>query len=239
MIIRICNLNIQINNKYDFVYKMCKDYLIDDNFNVDFSVFASEEEIKKEIDDTGERMSIGAYEATVILRKIGYEVLNYQAILIHSSVISLNNEAYGFLAVSGTGKSTHTRLWLEYFKGQDIKFVNGDKPIYRYFDDKLYVCGHPWAGKEGYNTNCIVPVKAMCFLEQGKENEIRKLSNEEVVNRIFKQILLPKNMEQTNQVFDILNRIIKDVPFYLLKCNISLDAVKVCYEKMRGKENEN
>lgn len=234
MIINICNLNIQIDNKYDFVYKMCKDYLVDNNVKIDFKVTALKEEIKQEIQDTGEGMSIGAYEATVILRKIGYQILKYNAILIHSSVVSLNGQAYGFLAVSGTGKSTHTRLWLKYFEGQDIKYVNGDKPIYRYFDDKLYVCGLPWAGKEGFNSNCIVPVKALCFLERGKTNEIRKLNNEEVVNRIFKQILLPKDLEQANQVFDILNRIIKDVPFYLLKCNISLEAVEVCYSMMKG-----
>ena len=233
MIIRICKLNIQINNRYDFVYQMCKDYLIDDFCKVDFVISVNDDEIKKERIDSGIE-NRGLLEATCALRQIGYQVLNYDAILIHSSVLSLNNQAYAFLAPSGTGKSTHTRLWLEYFKNQDIKVINGDKPIYRYLDGVFCACGSPWSGKEGYNNNCIVPVKAFCFLKQGKENKIRKLENDEVVNMIFKQILMPRNEKQLDQIFLILNRIIKDVPFYELECNISLDAVKVCYEMMKG-----
>lgn len=236
MLIRICDLDIQIDNKYDFVEKMCKDYLIFESNDIAFCVFATEEEIEKEKNDSQVEMTRGGYEATVILRKIGHEILKFNGILIHSSVICLNNEAYGFLAPSGTGKSTHTRLWIKYFKekGQDIYFVNGDKPIYRYFDDKLFVCGHPWAGKEGYNTNCIVPVKGLCFLERGLTNSIRRLSIQEVVKKIFSQILMPSDMEETELFFEILNRVIKDVPFYLLKCNISEEAVEICYRGMKG-----
>ncbi len=238
MVISICKLNIKINNRYEFVKRLCKDYLISDNSNYDFEVTVSEQEIEKERIDSNIN-DVGLLESTCALRQIGYYMLNYNAILIHSSVLSLDNEAYGFLAPSGTGKSTHTRLWMKYFENRDIKIINGDKPIYRYFDNHLFACGNPWGGKEGYNSNCIVKVKAFCFLKQGKENKIRKLNKDEVVNQIFKQILMPKNIDQTDKTFSILNLIIDDIPFYLLECNISLDAVKVAYEKMKGEDNEN
>ena len=240
MIIRICDLDIKLNNKYSFVEKTCKNYLINDSNNIAFEVTAEDSEILKEKEDAElDCENLGYYEATVLFRKLCYKMLDYNGILIHSSVIALDNEAYGFSAPSGTGKSTHTRLWLEYFtkQGRNIYFVNGDKPIYRYFNDKVYACGHPWAGKEGYNTNCIVPLKAMIFLERGESNKIRRLDSKEVVQRIFKQILMPHDDEQVNKTFELLNRIIRDIPFYLLECNISLEAVKVCYEGIKGDKN--
>lgn len=234
IIINICDLNIQINNKYDFIEKLCIDYLAKNNSKVDFIVEASEEEILEEKSLTDFEYPIGGYESTVILRKISLKMLEYKGILIHSSVVSLNNEAYAFMAPSGTGKSTHTRLWLEYFKNQDIKVVNGDKPIYRLQEDGLYVYGSPWAGKEGYNSNCKVKVKALCFLERGEKNSIVKLSSKEVIKRIFSQILLPKDNELMDKTFEILNEIIKIIPFYLLKCNISYEAVEISFKEMKG-----
>lgn len=234
MIINMCGLNIEIKNRYEYLSLMCDKIILKEDTSFSFSVFSTEEEIDEEERNSIVGMSRGAYEATVVFRKICLEVLNYNGIMIHSAVVGLNDEAYGFIASSGTGKTTHTRLWLEYFKEQNVRYINGDKPIYRFIDGNLYVCGHPWAGKEGYHTNENVLVKGLCFLERGKTNSISRIDPKEVVKRLFKQLVMPDKEEQMNNMFDLLTRIVNEVPFYLLKCNISLDAVKTSYEGMKG-----
>ena len=64
-----------------------------------------------------------------------------QAVAIHSSVISLNGGAVLFLGESGTGKSTHTRLWREHIPGAEL--LNDDSPIVRIVQtaDADPICG--------------------------------------------------------------------------------------------------
>ena len=149
MFIRICDLEIEIQNRYAFLEKMCKDYSVDFSENPAFSVAVSEEEIDEEKRISQIEMNRGAYEATVVLRKIAGEMLKYDGVLIHSAVVSVDEEGYAFMTLSGVGKTTHTRLWEKYFEHSDHRFayVNGDKPIYRFLDGRLYVYGSPWAGK--------------------------------------------------------------------------------------------
>lgn len=238
MYIRICDLDIEIRNRYAFLEKMCKDYAIADSDCPAFSIEVSEEEIDEEKRISEIEIHRGAYEATVVLRKIAGEMLKYDGILIHSAVVSVDGEAYAFMALSGVGKTTHIRLWKKYFENSDHRFafVNGDKPIYRWIGNRLFVYGSPWAGKEGYNTNCRVPVKGMCFIERGETNEIVRLSTSEASRRIFHQILLPEAEADMDFLFQTLNRILKEIPFYRLKCSISLDAVEVSYGEMSKKQ---
>ena len=75
----------------------------------------------------------------------GLLTINNNTLAIHSSVIEYNNLAYMFLGESGTGKSTHTRLWRECVEG--AKLLNDDSPIIRVIDGITYVYGSPWSGK--------------------------------------------------------------------------------------------
>ena len=80
------------------------------------------------------------------------------------------------------------------------------------------------------------PVQAVCFLEQGPENHIRSLSVSEVTRRIFHQLLLPKNEEELDRYWALLEKMLDTIPFYLLQCNRDLEAARLSYETMRRKE---
>ena len=97
--------------------------------------------------------------------------------LLHCSVLEYDGIAYAFLGRSGTGKSTHTKLWLKYLS--PTRVINGDKPIFEYVNGVFIAYGTPWMGKERWGTNTKAPLKALCFLEQAKVNAIRKLSSAE------------------------------------------------------------
>ncbi len=99
---------------------------------------------------------------------------NKQTALFHSSVVSHQGKAYMFLGVSGTGKSTHSGLWLKYIKGTEL--VNDDNPVVRVHEDNsITVYGSPWSGKTPCYRNVSYPLGAIVALSQAPENVIRRL----------------------------------------------------------------
>ena len=147
----------------------------------------------------------------------------------------MDGEAYVFAAPSGTGKTTHTRLWLEQF-GSRAEVVNGDKPVFRFVRGRLYACGTPWRGKEGMGSNIMRPVRAVCFLEQSPANSICPLTREEVCRRIFHQLLMPEDQQELDRLWPLLERLLADTAFYLLQCNREPEAAQLAYQTMRRKK---
>lgn len=95
------------------------------------------------------------------------------AIAIHSSVVVKEHQAVLCLGESGTGKSTHTRLWRENI--EDARLLNDDSPIIRMIDGKCIVYGSPWSGKTHCYVNKCVPVRSFLRLSQAPHNKIRRL----------------------------------------------------------------
>lgn len=95
------------------------------------------------------------------------------AIAIHSSVIVSRERGLLFLGESGTGKSTHTRLWRENIEG--VTLLNDDSPIVRIVDGKALVFGSPWSGKTPCYKNLSYPIAGFCRLSQAPHNLIRRL----------------------------------------------------------------
>ena len=75
----------------------------------------------------------------------GLMTLPYQTVAIHSSCIVYKDKAILFLGESGTGKSTHTRLWREHIP--EAVLLNDDSPIVRVEEEKIWAYGSPWSGK--------------------------------------------------------------------------------------------
>ena len=230
--IKIANIPIGIDNRYPYVRNLCEDYEINDE-EPDFTVSAAREEILAE-QNGDRRFSYGYCESLCIYRKICTHLLQYDAFLMHSAAIALDDEAYVFAAPSGVGKTTHIRLWQQEFGGR-VSVINGDKPIYRFMEDDLYVCGTPWRGKEGLGSNIMRPVRAICFLEQDSGNHIRPLNIDEISRRIFSQVLIPQETEDFDRFWSLLEKIVTSEKFYELKCNRQPEAARLAYQTMRSK----
>ncbi|MBQ8064646.1 MAG: hypothetical protein IJ200_03195 [Prevotella sp.] len=97
----------------------------------------------------------------------------HQTALFHSSVVSYRGRGYMFLGKSGTGKSTHSSLWLRHIEGTEL--VNDDNPVVRQLSDGIYVFGSPWSGKTPCYRNVRYPVGAIVQLSQAPYNAIRRL----------------------------------------------------------------
>ena len=234
-IYRIADLNIKINHKYKYTYNLCRDYLVtDENAEIDFEVSADPSDYEK--DKAALSQFSDAYlESISIYRQIAKRILDYGGIIMHAAVVEMDGKAYAFTAPSGTGKSTHTALWTKVYEGK-ARIINGDKPLIRLIDGKLYIYGTPWCGKEGININTKALLTNICFINRAKENSVVKLDKNVALTRIFTQLLMPENEDQAEKFFNMVETIFNKVEFYNLFCNMEDDAARVAYEGMNVNE---
>ena len=102
---------------------------------------------------------------------------------------------------------------------------------FRFIDGALYAAER--LGRERKSgSNIMRPVRAVCFLEQSPANHIRRLQPPEISERIFHQILIPKDLEKFDRFWQLLEKLITSVDFYLLQCNRDLEAAQLAYQTM-------
>ena len=161
------------------------------------------------------------------------ELVKHDGFYLHASAVALENRAYLFSAPPGTGKSTHTRLWQSIF-GAEAEVFNDDKPALRRLDGTWYAYGTPWCGKDGINSNRKVPLCGICFLKQAQENRIRRLTQQEAVQRILSQTIFRfEDASMLNAMLSSLDRLVREIPVYELENRPEPSAAHLSYETMR------
>ncbi len=236
-VIRIAGCRVGIRAIFESTREYCAEYLTEDA--PDFTVEICREDISREREHSDRERALEGLptanhsdkilETTAVYRKIVEKLIDHDILLFHGSVVALDGQAYMFTAVSGTGKSTHTKLWREMF-GERAVMINDDKPLFRITENGVLVCGTPWDGKHRLNTNCMVPLKAICVLKRGQENQIRSISPKEALPILLQQSHRPGNMLKYMELMDAVT---KHVRFYELHCNMEPDAARVAFEGMQ------
>ena len=236
MVYDIAELRIKINNRLPYTDKFCKDYLSKDQQSpVDLEIEVTNEEFLAEKGKSSE-FSDGYIENLCIYRKMCEQMPKWDRFLMHTAVLEYEGNCYAFLGKSGTGKSTHTGLWLKNLPS--AKILNGDKPILAYKNGEFTVYGTPWMGKERFGYNGKGVLKSLCFLEQAKVNDISLIPVERVAERLFIQLLMPQNIEMVARTLELADILVKTVPSYLLKCDISDEAFKTSFDCLTGGKND-
>lgn len=159
-----------------------------------------------------------------------YVVLVRKGVIFHCSALSVRGEAILFSAPSGTGKSTHTGLWCKYVPGTEV--FNDDSPAIMIEGEDVVAYGTPWCGKSDVNKNVRLKVKAVVFLERGITNEIRLLGVKESFLHFADQSFRAPYTSLLGTVLDLQEKVLKKVPMYKLKCNISKDAVDTVFNEL-------
>lgn len=237
---KLAGVNIGIRCLHPATQKLCRDYLTAEA--PDFTVTTSQENIdyereqsaKTSLEEFGRVIpySDGYLETLAVYRQIAQGMLDYDTILFHGSAICVDGQAYLFTARSGTGKSTHTRLWRERF-GDRAYMVNDDKPLIRITPEAIYVCGTPWDGKHHLSRNTMVPLKALCRLERGQENCIAPLFPTLMFPTALQQAYLPPDEASMKKALSLLEALVTRVGCYRLQCNMDPEAAQVSYEGMQ------
>ena len=175
----------------------------------------------------------GYLETLAVYRKIAERMPEYDTILFHGSCVAVDGLGYLFTAKSGTGKSTHTRLWRERF-GNRAVMVNDDKPLLRIAGDGVTVCGTPWDGKHRLSADLSVPLQGLCILERAKENAIRPITAAEAYPMLLQQAYRPMNSAAMAKTLLLIDRLAAAVPLWRLGCNLDSEAAQVAYDAMTG-----
>lgn len=242
--IKLADVNIRIEPVFDFVREYCQKYITEGT--ADFVVrtesadFAFERErSKKEAEREGREeinYSDAYLETLAVYRRIAEHFTHLGILLFHGSVIAVDGAGYLFTAKSGTGKSTHTRLWREQF-GQRAVMVNDDKPLLRITEEGVFAYGTPWDGKHRLSSNTFVPLKAICVLTRSENNYIDEIVPMQAYQMLLQQAYRPVDKDSMVQTLKLIDMLMKKTRFYKLGCNQNPEAAMVAFQGM-NKENE-
>lgn len=164
----------------------------------------------------------------------GMATSQLDTIAIHTSTITYRGRNVLFLGESGTGKSTHTRLWRENIPGATL--LNDDSPILRIIDGEAWIYGSPWSGKTPCFKNERYPLAACVRLSQAPENKIRKLRLIEAYAAIHPSC--PPEFAYDECLYDgicrTLSVLLQKVPFYHLACLPDAEAARLSCSTVFG-----
>lgn len=216
----------------------CNNYIDEAPGECDISITVTEQDVANE----AARINNGDFtpllhEISAVQRKIAEEMPFFDRFVMHGATITYNGGAYMFCAPSGTGKSTHISLWRRYL-GSSVGIINGDKPFLSLdaTNGVIYAHGSPWAGKERWHNNRCAPLRALCFISRAEENSISRLTPEKCLPLLMRQIYMPSSADAALKTLGFIDSLVSLVPIYLLRCNISEDAVKCSFEALTGEK---
>lgn len=161
-----------------------------------------------------------------------FSTAGLDTLMMHASVIKNDGSGYMFLGKSGTGKSTHSRLWLDHIEGS--KLLNDDNPVVRIIDDEAIVYGSPWSGKTPCYRNEEAFLKGIVKLQQAPENQIKKLPLLQAYS-----VVLPacSNMRWEEKIaagiHKTVEKLVTEVNCYQLRCLPDKEAAELCAKTIR------
>ena len=151
----------------------------------------------------------------------------HQTLIFHSVVIEYKGKGYLILGKSGTGKSTHSRLWARHIPGARI--INDDQPVVRILPDgTAWVYGTPWGGKSPVYCNEKYPIGGIVQLAQAPVNKIRPIKGFEAYSDLIVSIFSIFSVEQTDRINETISKLISIVPFWHLDCQPNKEAAILC-----------
>lgn len=166
---------------------------------------------------------------TVLMLMFALSTACLDTLLMHASVTMKDGKGYLFLGKSGTGKSTHSQLWINNIGGCSL--LNDDNPALRVVDGVTRVYGTPWSGKTPCYRNLDVPVGAIVDLHQAKKNAIRRQSLVEAYASIYVSFSGYRFIKSMANGFHATNeKIVSSVPCYSLDCLPNAEAAWLCYK---------
>ena len=230
----VAGLVTYVQPMFSSTREYCRSYLTDGK--PEFTVEVTGEDLMRQqtiLDEEADREGLRRrkftdpfLERTVLQEKIAEKLLERNTLLLHGSTVAVDGQAYLFTAPCGTGKSTHTRLWREQF-GDRAVMVNDDKVFLQLRQNEVLAYGSPWTGKHGIGANITAPLKGICFLQRGTENQIQKASPEKWLAELIHQCFLPETHYAC-----LVNQLAQKVPLWEMSCTKEPQAALIAYEAM-------
>ena len=236
---KIASVTAEVTSLFGSTPNYFRPYLTEDA--PAFTVTVKEEDLRyeqaeldREAEEEGFRFRVFTdpfLERAAIQRAFAEYLFDQDVLLTHGSTVAVDGKAYLFIARSGTGKSTHTRLWREQF-GERAVMINDDKPFLQLTPEGVVAHGSPWSGKHGLDTNIAAPLQGICILERGGENKIAPIPPREALAMLQKQTYQPLEAEKEQKIWELLERLANSVPLWRMTCTKDPEAAQVSYRAM-------
>jgi len=164
-----------------------------------------------------------------------------ETMLIHASAIMATAKqsapdgtpyvGYPFIAKSGTGKSTHSSLWLKHIEGCEL--LNDDNPIIRIEEGTPYIYGSPWSGKTPCYRNVKALLGAVVRIERAPQNSIEQL---DPVSSFASMLPACSSMKWDEDIYsnlcDDVTSVIETTPVFTLYCLPDEEAALLCHRQI-------
>ncbi len=176
-----------------------------------------------------------ALNNAVILSYVSF-AMEHDTLLLHASTVIHEGRAYLFLGKSGTGKSTHSRMWLEAFPTAEL--LNDDHPIVRtHADGSIIAYGSPWSGKTPCYRNLSAPLGAIIRIERALTNELvplRPLKGFASITTSCSGAQWSKKL--MDDKVHAIEKIVSLSKGYAMRCLPNVEAAEVCYSSIKAQE---
>lgn len=236
----IANLVVEMNADSEILYSRTRPYLTDKDKTADIILNLDEELFVKKHEQYP-NLSMDECRYMWTGEAFYRHILDFDGLLLHASCVQKGDYAYLFSAKSGTGKSTHTHLWLEEFK--DCIMINDDKPAIRKIDGNFMACGTPFSGKNDESFKTEVPARAIVFLERAETNSVEPITPKQAIPLFLSQTIRPANPKYMDKLLSLLDEILREISIFRLRCNMSADAAHTAFNMIEkyieGDKNEN
>ena len=230
----LAGIPVQFDNRYPDLEHLCRGF--ETELPPELTIRVCDEDLEDERGKQTGAFSDGYLETVCCYRKAANALLDRDIFVMHGSVVELDGEGYAFLAPSGVGKTTQTRLWQQHF-GERLRVINGDKPLIRMVHDgeaaQFHAYGTPWQGKEGMGCNACAPLKAVFFLKQSREPGAVPATHAQKVDLLFRQLLMPVEPERMMRLLNMADKLVSSVPFYVLSCDMTEASVLCAYHAVK------
>ena len=178
--------------------------------------------------DDRKRISPTIIEFFVIHELIAREMINRGVLLVHGSAVVADGNAHLFIAPSGTGKSTHTKLWLSLL-GDRAFIINDDKQLIRITDAGAVVYPTPWGQISVADAGASAPLKSITVLYRGKNN-INKITEAQMFPELFKASLRGETPMETLEIINLQKKLMSKVGLYKMTCEPTVEAAETAYK---------
>lgn len=211
-------------------------YLVEVTFGGPMSWMLCPKDFSEALMEVNDEDNRSLLVTSMVRMAFSQRIIFFEGFSIHSSVVVKDGRGYLFLGKSGTGKSTHTRLWMQTFP--EAWLLNDDNPMVRFVDGHLKVYGSPWSGKTPCYRNSSVPVGGIVRLSQAKTNLWNYVSGAIAWVTIFPSCsLISRDEVLYLQSQNTLNRVVSEVKVGQLACLPDKDAVVLCFNKLTNEGN--
>jgi hypothetical protein len=237
---KIAGHTVEVNSMFEEIHRMCEQYKTFEQQVLSVSTYPEDvayERKKSEAEDIKEGIPIRQFtdeylETLAVYRKLSELLVDQNILLFHGSVIAVDGQGYLFTAKSGTGKSTHTRLWRELF-GQRAVMVNDDKPLLEIHEQGVTVYGTPWDGKHHLSNNISVHLKGICILKRNAVNHLEQIDKSRAYPMLLQQTYRSANPITMAKTLALIDQLAGKTGLFELGCNMKPEAAHVAYEGMK------